>query len=145
MSKKTGSILKLMTNRFSWFSAIVLLVIGLVTTAAAAVTFALAPSSTRNSQTEEKKVELIKIRSTGITPTEITRAAGVCAFTIDNESGVQEITLYLDRADGVRVSEIAIPSGVPNWGAEVNLTVGSYTLREANHPQWSCRIIVREK
>ena len=112
-------------------------VISLVTTAAA---FALLLTSEQSSQAEERKVELIRIRSTGISPAEITRAAGACVFTIDNESGVQEITLYLDRANGERVREIAIPKGVPNWGAEVDLPAGNYILKEAAHPEWTCHI-----
>ena len=135
MSERRSSKLK---NRRPGLSSIMLLVIATLTTATAA--FALASFSIGNVQLEEKKVELIKIRSTGITPTQITRAAGVCTFTIDNESGIQEITLYLDRADGVRVSEIVIPRGVPNWGAEVDLAAGNYTLKEANHPEWGCHI-----
>jgi hypothetical protein len=124
-------------------SPIVLSVIASLIMATATITIALPHSPIGDAQTEEKKVELIKIRSAGITPTQITRAAGVCAFAIDNESGVSEITLYLDRADGERVHEIVIPKGVPNWGAEVDLPAGNYTLKEANHPQWSCQITVQ--
>lgn len=145
MSKKIGLTLKPQLKpqqrRLAWPSLMALIIIALLTAASAA--FIVASSSSRNGQTEEKKVELIKILSTGITPTQLTRAAGVCIFTIDNQSGIEEITLYLDRADGERVREIAIPKGVPNWGAEVDLSAGSYTLREANHPQWSCQITVQ--
>lgn len=141
ISKKISSTLKAKLSHLSWFSPMALIIIAVL--ASAVVAFALVRSSIGNGQAEEKKVELIKISSAGMTPTQITRTAGVCVLTIDNQSGIKEITLHLDRADGERMREIVIPSGVPNWGAEVDLATGNYTLKEATHPQWSCQIIVQ--
>ncbi|HEX8846461.1 MAG TPA: hypothetical protein VF791_17570 [Pyrinomonadaceae bacterium] len=94
-------------------------------------------------EVQERKVERVVIRSTGFEPAEITRPAGPFALSFDNQSGVEEIVLRLNREDGTQVREIAIPRGVGNWGAQVDLPVGTYTLTEANHAEWSCRIIVQ--
>jgi hypothetical protein len=79
MAKRTSSILKPKKTRFPRFSPIVVIIITLMAAVAAAAC-ALVSSSKGNNQVEDKNVELILISSTGITPTEITRAAGGVRF-----------------------------------------------------------------
>ena len=61
---------------------------------------------------------------------------------VDNRSGLEEVTLRVDRVAGPRLHEVRVPREMLDWNEEINLTPGQYVLTEASHPDWVCRITV---
>jgi hypothetical protein len=61
---------------------------------------------------------------------------------IDNRSNVNEIFLLLERKAGGRVKEIKSRMRRERSAGVIELPPGDYLLREADHPQWVCRISV---
>jgi hypothetical protein len=88
---------------------------------------------------ELEEVTLL-LRATGFEPAQVTRPAGRFLLSVDNRSGVEELTFEITRADGTKVREIKVLKGNVDWSEEINLIAGQYTLNEAAHPAWVCSI-----
>jgi hypothetical protein len=82
----------------------------------------------------------IQLSVNGFIPSEVQHAAGTFAIAVENSNIEGEYTLRLKAADGTVVKEVQIQKGSAAW--TVTLTAGEYTLTEASHPQWQCRITV---
>ena len=87
---------------------------------------------------DEVRVELT---SNGFTPNEVQHAPGRFAIAVENSTLSGEYTLRLKAADGTILNEFHVQKGSSAW--TVNLQTGTYTLTEADHPQWTCRIVVQ--
>jgi hypothetical protein len=98
-----------------------------------------------DSQQNRIEAELITVRPTGFEPKEITRPEGQFLLAIDNRSGLQEIEFRLDRAGGGSESHVRVPRNKIDWRGLIDLRPGVYLLREANHPDWICRITIEAK
>lgn len=85
-------------------------------------------------------VELITLRPNGFVPREIKRPAGRFVIGIANRTGLKDVELTLIRGTGIKEREVRISRNKPDWRGVVNLVPGTYELREANHPDWICRI-----
>ena len=83
----------------------------------------------------------IEIGSGGFAPAQAQHAAGTFAIAVENSAIAGEYTLRLKDAAGAIVKEIQVQKGSAAW--TVTLSAGEYTLTEANHPQWLCRITVQ--
>lgn len=83
----------------------------------------------------------IQLGPNGFTPTDVQRNAGTFGIAVENSSLTGEYTLRLKAADGTVVKEVQIQKGSAAW--TVTLSAGEYTLTEANHSQWLCRIVVQ--
>ena len=92
---------------------------------------------------QEMEEVTLMLRAEGFAPAELTLAAGRFLLTVDNRSGVEEITLLLNHENGERVQEIKVPPKALDWAVEINLQSGRYLLTEANHANWVCSITVR--
>ena len=92
---------------------------------------------------EEPEEVILTLQAEGFTPAELTRPAGRFFLSVDNRSGVEPLTLRLNQESGELVREMHIQRGTLDWREELNLTVGGYTLTEASHPSWVCRITVQ--
>jgi hypothetical protein len=84
----------------------------------------------------------ITIRPTGFDPAEVTIPQGRFILAVDNRSGLRELTFRLDRESGGRLHEVRMPRESLSWRALINPAPGTYTLTEANHPDWTGRITV---
>ena len=94
-------------------------------------------------QTSERiPVEVVAIRRTGIEPTEIVRPKGRFMLAVYDRSGLAEVVLRLDGITGQRVHEVRVPKERLDWKNIEDLPPGSYTLTEASHPGWACRITI---
>jgi hypothetical protein len=93
-------------------------------------------------QSSQIRTELITILPTGFDPTEIRLTDGQFRIAVDNKSGLDEVTLRLTREGGARVREMRLPMGQLKWREKLNLRDGAYSLTEANHANWRCRIVV---
>jgi hypothetical protein len=100
-----------------------------------------APAQSISSQ-ERLEAEIITIRPTGFEPKEINRREGRFLLTVENRSGLEEVSLRLDREAGSRQREARVRRNKLDWREIVNLPPGRYTLTEADHPDWICHIII---
>ena len=87
---------------------------------------------------DEVRVELT---SNGFTPNEVQHAPGRFAIAVENSTLSGEYTLRLKAQDGTILNEFHVQKGSSAW--TVTLQTGTYTLTEADHPQWTCRIMVQ--
>ena len=92
---------------------------------------------------ERVEGEIVTIQPQGFDPAEIARPRGKFALVVDNRSGLDEVTLRLDRENGPRQREAHVPHEGWNWSEVLELEPGRYVLTEANHPNWVCRIIIQ--
>ncbi len=88
------------------------------------------------------EVERVTIKPTGFEPNEINRPASPFVLAVDNRSGLQEVALELFREDGHKLHEIKGPKGQLDQRRFLDLPPGNYVLREINHPEWSCHILL---
>lgn len=97
-----------------------------------------------NGQVKDKRppLALITIRPQGFEPAEITRPKGNLFIVVENRSGLDSVTLRLDREAGARLKEVQVPLSKLDWYEGFDLTPGRYVLTEAAHPDWVCRINV---
>jgi hypothetical protein len=86
--------------------------------------------------------EIVTIRPTGFDPPEITRQDGHFTLIVEDRSQLDAVTLYMDVSGGPQLAQADMPHEVLNWTQEFNLANGTYTLREANHPDWVCTIAI---
>jgi hypothetical protein len=87
-------------------------------------------------------VELITVKEHGFEPRQITRRQGLFLFAVDNRSGLEAISLRLEKADGSLVRQMDIHASNPDRRDVLNLPAGDYVLTEAGNPQWLCQITV---
>ena len=83
----------------------------------------------------------IQLSNEGFSPSEAQHVAGTFAIVVENANVEGDYTLRLKAADGTVVKEVQVQKGSAAW--TVTLTAGEYTLTEASHPQWQCRITVQ--
>ncbi|HYG81522.1 MAG TPA: hypothetical protein VD861_14090 [Pyrinomonadaceae bacterium] len=91
---------------------------------------------------ERIEAEAIVLRPTGFEPAEIRRPAGRVLLAVDNGSELQEAVLRLEREGGQVIHEVHLPRRQQKWRQVVDFTPGTYTLTEANHTDWVCRITI---
>ncbi len=92
---------------------------------------------------QQGRIEEVKIRlsTEGFEPAEISRSAGPFMILVENVNLDGEYRLQLKSADGSVLKEVAVQKGSAGWG--VDLPIGQYTLTEASHPEWTCRITIQ--
>ena len=90
------------------------------------------------------EIEVITIRPAGFEPQEITRPKGPFGLAVENRTGLENVILRLDREGGGRLQERQVTRKELNWKQRVNLPPGTYTLTEANNPDWVCRITITD-
>ena len=83
----------------------------------------------------------IQLSSDGFSPSAVQHAAGTFAIVVENTNIDGDYTLRLKAAEGTVVKEVQVQKGSAAW--TVTLAAGEYTLTEASHPQWQCRITVQ--
>lgn len=91
---------------------------------------------------QEPEEVVLTLSAEGFMPAEVTRGPGRFQLSVDNRSGVEQLTLNLKAADGTLLREMRIAPG-SDWSELLDLTPGNYTLAEASHSNWVCVFIVR--
>ncbi len=91
---------------------------------------------------QEPDEVVLTLKPEGFIPAEVTRDPGRFQLSVDNRSGVEELTLHLKRSDGTQLREMRIAPG-SDWSELLDLAPGNYTLSEASHSNWVCVFIVR--
>lgn len=85
--------------------------------------------------------ERIMITPAGFEPSEIIRPRGRFLLMVDNRSGLHELTLRL-TINGQHVREKRFVPGALNWSEILDLPSGTYTVTEADHPDWLLRLTI---
>lgn len=88
------------------------------------------------------ETELIIIGPRGFETSMIRRPKGRFFLAIENRSGLNSVTLRIDRVAGNRLKEAAVTGGQLDWVDVVDLNPGDYVVTEANHPNWVCNITI---
>lgn len=88
----------------------------------------------------EVEAELVTAMPTGFEPGEITRPAGRFLLAVDNASGLNELSLYIERETGLRENVTLSRRGKLRWREIIDLPPGRYILRAANDNRWRCNI-----
>lgn len=99
-------------------------------------------NSQSNSNRQGIEGEIITITRGGFEPAELTRPMGRFGLFVQNRSGLEEVTLRLDRVAGSRLREVPVPREKLDWDDVIDLTPGRYVLTEANNPDWVCNITI---
>lgn len=87
---------------------------------------------------DEVRVELTAV---GFVPPEVQHAPGTFAIAVENSVLTGEYTLQLRAGDGTLLNELRVEKGSSAW--TVSLQAGTYTLTEASHSEWTCRIVIQ--
>lgn len=80
----------------------------------------------------------------GFVPAEVTRGPGRFQLSVDNRSGVDDLTLNLRGSDGTQLRQIKAAPG-SDWSELLDLAPGSYALSEASHSNWVCFFTIRSQ
>jgi hypothetical protein len=80
----------------------------------------------------------------GFEPAVITRTKGPFYLLVRNHTGQQQATLRIDQVGGGHVGDTVIAKDTINWDNLFDLAPGTYNLTEALHPDWLCRINVKQ-
>lgn len=105
-------------------------------------------SSTEQQSDPSSPIEVLRvtIRPTGFEPSEINHTHKSFYFTVDNQSGLDNVELKLEREAGNSSRNIEhvfeLPKGRLRGGVMKSLPPGRYLLTEAQHPEWVCRITI---
>lgn len=83
----------------------------------------------------------IELTVNGFVPGEAQHAPGTFAIAVENSTLPGAYVLRLKSEDGTVLKEVEVQKGSAAW--TVSLQPGQYTLTEASHAQWLCRITVQ--
>ena len=104
------------------------------------------PTEQRSDPSSSIEVLRVTIRPTGFEPSEINHTNKSFYFAIDNQSGLDNVQLKLEREVGNSSRYVEhvfeLPTGRLRGGAMKSLPPGQYLLTEAQHPEWVCRITI---
>lgn len=87
-------------------------------------------------------VALTVINSSGFEPAGIAHSRGRFRVVVQNRSGEGALDLRLDGEQSSRWREEHTLGQIQGWIATVELEPGTYTITEARHPAWVCRLTV---
>ena len=97
------------------------------------------PTSSHSPQIE---AEIVTVRPSGFEPKEIRRPPGPFFLVLDDRSGRSALEVTLDSESGHRLHAPGLSKNKAKWRQRLTLPPGTYVLREANNPEWVCRITI---
>lgn len=87
-------------------------------------------------------VEPVTLKPGGFEPKELRLQASPFVLSVNNRSRVFDLSFELYREDGHKLHEIKGPKGQVHPMKLIDLPPGNYLLKEVNHPEWTCRIVL---
>jgi hypothetical protein len=84
----------------------------------------------------------VTIRPTGFDPAALNVPRGRVLLAVDDLSGLDEVTLRLEREAGGRLREVRAGRDRSKWRGVLDLHPGAYLLGVDGRPGWACRINV---
>lgn len=91
---------------------------------------------------ERVESEIVTIRPTGFEPSRITRPPGKFYLFVENLTGLGEVNLRLEALGAARLFDVRVPLAKRDWRQLVELPPGEYSVTEADHPNWVCRVTI---
>ena len=89
------------------------------------------------------EAEFISLGPTGFEPKQIRRAAGTpFLLLVENRSGAPVVSLALNSSARLPLLTTPLPREKRLWSDVLNLPAGIYTLKETDHADWICTIVV---
>jgi hypothetical protein len=90
------------------------------------------------------EAERISLRPTGFEPPVITRPAGRFLLAINDRSGDSDTQITFARETGERLHTIRMRDTARKheWRKVIDVPPGRYVISEANHPEWTCSIVL---
>ena len=85
------------------------------------------------------------LRLHGFEPADIPSVAGRTFLLIHNRTGLQDISLIVERQVGPQQKQLVHSARAERrhrWTATLELTPGTYVITEANFPKLACRVTV---
>jgi hypothetical protein len=86
--------------------------------------------------------EPVTLKTTGFEPKEFSRQASPFILSIHNRTSAFNLSFELLREDGHKLHDIKGPKGQVHPMKLIDLPPGTYLLKEVNHPEWTCRIVL---
>ena len=102
------------------------------------------PAAAQGKTAENLEAEVITILPTGFEPQELSRPAGRFLLLFDNESGMPNLDLRLERTGHPRITEVRLNRKTEATKV-LNLPAGEYQVTEANHPEWTMNLIITKR
>lgn len=125
-------------REFVWFIALALFAVAIAHAGSST------PTAARGSLGQDPLPEVsLMLTSNGFNPTELRPPSRRFLLSIDNRSGVSDLVLRLNRADGSQVRELHVSGAGGDWSESFDLSADTYSLSEANHSSWVCTMIVQ--
>jgi hypothetical protein len=99
---------------------------------------------------EKRTIYQLALMPTGFVPPAFTCQEGKSLLVVDNRSGLEEMSLQLDREkdkdkDKVKIHDVKVNRKQLDWNKEFDLKAGTYTLSETGNPARTCVIHVLPK
>jgi hypothetical protein len=94
-----------------------------------------------NQSSVSGEVEMIKLTAKGFEPAEITRPRGKFLLAVTNRTNLPDLSLRLVHENRRSLDTKRLVRDM-NWRRVLDLPPGHYSLREASHPDWLCRITI---
>ena len=88
------------------------------------------------------EVETVSVTPNGFEPSELRRPAGPFLLAVNNHGRPAEFSFEIYRVNGQKLHEIKGKQGQQRQRKILDLPPGEYVLKEASHPDWSCRILL---
>ncbi len=88
------------------------------------------------------QVEPITLKPDGFEPKEVRRPATPFVLAVNNRSRLMDVSFGLFREDQHKVQEIKGSKGQIRLMKMIDLPPGNYLLKEVNHPEWMCHIVL---
>jgi hypothetical protein len=93
---------------------------------------------------DSMSVDTVTLTGLGFEPREITRPSGMFVLGIDNRLINEQFSFELVRENGHQGRQLKMKKGEIRLRKLLNLQAGSYTLTVADHPEWTCRIVLSD-
>ena len=95
-------------------------------------------------QRDELRSERITLRPTGFEPDVITRPVGRFLLAVNDRTGRSDTTIKIVGETGQQLHAVALRDNPRKheWRKVLSLPPGRYVISEANHPEWTCRIVL---
>lgn len=107
-------------------------------------TFKNEPIATEAPAQSGMEAELLVLRPDGFQPREIKRRHGKFLLAIQNQSSEEGPSFILTREAGHSLKQMRVPKRQSKYRELIDLPPGTYVLTEANHPDWTCQIIIEQ-
>jgi hypothetical protein len=93
----------------------------------------------------DMEAEVITITANGLEPSQLRRPAGPFLLRLVNRGRPAEFSFEISRLNGHKLHELKGKKGQQKQLKIIDLPPGEYVLKELNHPELSCKILLSAK